>query len=102
MPNGNWSSLSLFFAHGLTAALTLYVAVRGGDWLDRHLGTSPLFLVVLVSLVLVANLRLMVKDLMAETEKQDRTRRRGPSDREPRWRGPEARGEEPVREEEEE
>lgn len=78
MPNGQWSYLSLFFSHGLTAALTLYVAVRGGDWLDRRLGTSPLFLAVLVLLVLGANLHLLIKDIMAEAEKQDRPPRGRP------------------------
>lgn len=76
--NGNWAFMSLFLSHGLTAVVTVYLAVRGGAWLDQRLGTSPLALVVLVVLVVGANLHLLVKDMLMEAEKQDRARRRPP------------------------
>lgn len=102
MRNGDYAYLSILFAHGLTAALTLYLAVSGGNWLDRRLGTSPLFLIVLSFLVVGANLCLLVKDMLAEMEKRDRPPRGGSADRGPRWRGPEQEKEGPAPEEEDE
>lgn len=102
MRNENFAYLNILFAHGLTAALTLYLAVIGGNWIDRRVGTSPLFLILLSFLVVGANLRLLVKDMLAELEKQDRLPRDGSSGREPRWRGPDHDKEGPAREEEDE
>lgn len=81
VPGGNGGGLaylSIFFAHGLTAAFTIYLAVRGGSWLDGRLGTSPWMLIVLVLLVVAANLHLLVKDVLAEADRQDRRSRPGP------------------------
>lgn len=102
MRDGNFAYLNILFAHGLTAAFTLYLAVVGGNWIDRRLGTSPLFLILLSILVVAANLRLLVKDMLAELEKQDRPPRGGSSGRGTRWRGPEQDKEGPAREEEDE
>lgn len=102
MRDGNYAYLTILFSHGLTAALTLYLAVQGGNWIDRRLGTSPLFLIILIILVVGANLRLLVKDILAELEKQDRPPRGGSSGRAPRWRGPGQAKEGQDREEEDE
>lgn len=70
MRNGSYAFVSLFFAHGLTAALTIYLAVRGGDWLDRKLGTSPFIMLVLVLLVVASNVHLLIKDILAELDRE--------------------------------
>ncbi len=83
MGNGSYAFLSLLFSHGLTTAITLYLAVRGGAWLDRRFGTTPLFLAVLVILVVVANLRLLIKDILAEADRQSPSRGSNRSKRNP-------------------
>ncbi len=72
---GNWAYVNLFLAHGLTAAVTVYLAVRGGAWMDQRLGTSPWLLLVAVVLVIAANLHLLIKDVLAEAERQERASR---------------------------
>lgn len=79
LPNGNFRLLPIFFSHGLTAALTVYLAVKGGNWIDERFGTSPLFVIVLVLLVVGANLSLLIKEMIAEADKGDRDRRAGGS-----------------------
>lgn len=75
MFNGYPAYLNLLFSHGLTTAVTLYLAVRGGVWLDNRFGTSPLFLALLSVLVVVANLHLLIKDIMAEVNRPRPPRR---------------------------
>lgn len=75
MRNGNYPLLGIVLSHGVTMAITLYLAVRAGNWLDERFNKSPLFLAISVILMAAANLHLMVKDLMAESEKQDRNRK---------------------------
>ncbi len=80
MRNGNNAYLTLFLSHGLTAAISIYLAVRGGHWLDRRLGTSPLFLALLVLLVIGANVHMLIKEVLAEFDR----RAPRPPDRRPR------------------
>lgn len=69
MRDGEYALWSILFAHGLTAALTVYLAVRGGFWLDRKLGTAPWLMLALVLLVVAANIRLLIKDLVAALDR---------------------------------
>ncbi len=69
MRDGEYALWSILFAHGLTAALTVYLAVRGGYWLDRRLGTAPWLMLALVLLVVAANIRLLIKDLVAALDR---------------------------------
>lgn len=69
MRNSNSAYLTIFLSHGLTAAISIYLAVRGGDWLDRRLGTSPLFLALLVLLVIGANVHMLLKEVLAQAER---------------------------------
>ena len=50
MDNKNWIKyaryLHLAFSIGITMTLTMLLGVFGGDWLDRRLHTSPLFLLL--------------------------------------------------------
>lgn len=55
-------------SHGITMAVTLYIAYRGGEWLDKRFGTSPWLMVVTVLLVVAANLRMLVKDVMQQMD----------------------------------
>lgn len=72
MGNSGWSLLGLVLSHGATMGITVYLAVLGGRWLDRRLGTEPLFMALLVVLVVAANLHLMIKDILERTERGDR------------------------------
>ncbi len=56
-------------------AITLYLAVRAGNWLDERFNKSPMFLAISVILMAAANLHLLVKDVMAESDKQDRLKK---------------------------
>lgn len=75
MRNGNYPFLGLVLSHGVTMAVTLYLAVRIGNWLDQRFQKEPLFLAISVILMAAANLHLLVKDVMAELDKQDRSKR---------------------------
>ncbi len=69
MRDGEYALWSILFAHGLTAALTVYLAVRGGYWLDHRLGTAPWLMLALVLLVVAANIRLLIKDLVTALDR---------------------------------
>lgn len=71
MRNGNYAFLGLVLSHGVTMAITLYLAVLGGNWLDAKFGTTPLFLAVLVVLMAGANLHLLVKDVLEADRKKN-------------------------------
>ncbi len=38
--------INLAFSFGISMILTMLLGIFGGDWLDRRLGTSPLFLLL--------------------------------------------------------
>lgn len=77
MKNGNYALLGLALSHGITMAITLYLAVLGGNWLDRRFGTAPLFLAVLVIMIVAANFHLLVKDVLADAERKERKKKNG-------------------------
>ena len=54
-------------SHGITMAVTLYIAYRGGEWLDERFGTSPWLMIVALLLMVTANLHLLVKDILNQT-----------------------------------
>lgn len=70
MRNGGvYRFFNLLVSHGMTVAITVLLAVRAGIWLDKRLNTAPLFLILLVLLIVVVNLRLLIKDLMTEVDR---------------------------------
>lgn len=77
MKNGDYSLVGLALSHGITMAITLYLAVLGGNWLDRRFGAAPLFLAVLVIMIAAANFHLLVKDVLADAERKERKKNGG-------------------------
>ena len=69
MKRNHYSAFSLVMSHAITMAVTLYMAYRGGLWLDERLGTSPWLMIVALLLMVTANLHLLVKDLLNQTGK---------------------------------
>lgn len=45
-PSSPWAGLSLVTGIGVTLIVSLLVGLYLGKWLDRHLGTDPLFTVL--------------------------------------------------------
>jgi F0F1-type ATP synthase assembly protein I len=64
--NSEYQLFNFVFSFGMTLALTLYLTYQGGTWLDRRFNTEPGFMLILVSLGVVATLRVLLKDLMNE------------------------------------
>lgn len=92
MRDGDYALWTIFFSHGLTAALTVYLAVRGGDWLDRKLGTAPWLMLVLVLLVVGANVRLFIKDITTALDQGSSPPGRGRGGGSPRGDGGKNKG----------
>lgn len=75
MSSKNWRYLNLALSHGISLAVTIYLTVQGGLWLDRRFGTSPLFLMILVLLGIAASFRLLIKDILREEDNRRKLRR---------------------------
>ncbi|NLA25941.1 MAG: AtpZ/AtpI family protein [Firmicutes bacterium] len=71
----NWTKyaryLNLAFSIGISMTLAILLGVFGGDWLDRRMGTSPLFLLLCIFLGIGAGFYNLWSELskLAEIEK---------------------------------
>jgi F0F1-type ATP synthase assembly protein I len=62
---------------GLQLALTLVVALYGGQWLDRHFGSAPAFLYVGVALGAIGGMMALYRQLMRAVRDEEAARRGG-------------------------
>lgn len=60
---------------GLQLALTLVVALYGGQWLDRRFGTAPVFLYVGVALGAIGGMMALYRQLMRAVRDEEAARR---------------------------
>ena len=67
MKRGGYNALGLVLSHGVTMAVTLYLAYRGGVWLDKRFGTEPWLMIVSILMMVAANLHLLIKDVLSQT-----------------------------------
>jgi len=68
---GSTPSASDFAGIGLQFAVSIVLFVFAGQWVDRRLGTGPLFLIVGAFLGAGGSFYSMYRKLMASQEKQD-------------------------------
>lgn len=48
---------------GITMAISIFLGYFGGDWLDRQLGTRPVFLVVGILLGVALSFKMLLTEL---------------------------------------
>lgn len=66
--------LNFALSFGLTLVITTYVLYLGGSWLDKKLGTAPVFMVLGILLSIATVFRQLineVKDLEKEKTKEE-------------------------------
>lgn len=75
-PKKNWLKharyLNLAFSIGVSMILIMLLGIFSGDWLDRRMGTSPLFLLIGIFLGIAAGFYNLWSELskLAEIEKK--------------------------------
>ncbi len=62
--------INFAISFGLTLAITLYILYQAGYWLDRRLGTSPVFMFLGVLLAVIVVFKRLVVDLLKEMDKE--------------------------------
>ncbi|MEO8945894.1 MAG: AtpZ/AtpI family protein [Gemmatimonadaceae bacterium] len=73
--NGSAPSASDFAGIGLQFAVSIVLFVFAGQWLDRRLGTGPVFLILGVFLGAAGSFYSMYRKLMAAQKHQDKAER---------------------------
>ena len=73
--NGSAPSASDFAGIGLQFAVSIVLFVFAGQWLDRRLGTGPIFLIVGAFLGAGGSFYSMYRKLMAAQAKDDGSKR---------------------------
>jgi F0F1-type ATP synthase assembly protein I len=64
-----------FAGHGIQLAVSILLCLYAGRWLDRKLGTDPLFLIVGVFVGAAAGMYSMIRALTHAQREQDRQRK---------------------------
>jgi F0F1-type ATP synthase assembly protein I len=60
--------LNFALSFGLTLVITLYLLYQGGKWLDKRLGTEPLFMILGILLAVAT----IFRQLIVETKDMDK------------------------------
>lgn len=68
-------SAAAFAGHGIQLAISILICLYAGQWLDRKLGTDPLFLIVGVFVGAGAGIYSMIRALTAAQRERDRERK---------------------------
>lgn len=63
--------LNYALSFGLTLVITAYLLYLGGSWLDKRLGTDPLFMILGVLLAIVTVFRQMINELLDMEKKKE-------------------------------
>lgn len=61
--NKGWEYLNFALSFGLTLIITTYILYLGGSWLDKRLGTEPIFMVLGILLSIATVLRQLVNEV---------------------------------------
>ncbi|MGI6533842.1 MAG: AtpZ/AtpI family protein [Peptococcia bacterium] len=61
--NKGWEYINFALSFGLTLAITTYFLYWGGTWLDRRLGTEPLFMLLGILLAVSTVFRQMIREI---------------------------------------
>ena len=55
--------INFALSFGLTLVITVYLLYHGGRWLDRHLGTEPLFMIIGILLAVATVFRQLIGEI---------------------------------------
>jgi ATP synthase protein I len=73
--NGGWGNAAAYAGLGVQFVLAILFFLYAGRWLDRRLGTQPVFLYVGVFAGAGAGFYLMYRRLMRDQRREDESRR---------------------------
>ncbi len=66
--------INFALSFGLTLAITTYILYLGGSWLDKRLGTTPIFMMLGIILSIVTVFRQLINEVKdMEKEKAEET-----------------------------